>query len=180
MVHSATTRFEVLQESDESSSSLDSTPASSKVKRVLLATTDFEIRRSISELLQSCGVNTLFASGMEEIKSALAKGKVSACFCGLWLVDGTFRDIVRHMKRQREEIPVIVVGAPACPDEYQNYFAALNIRAFDFIPHPYRRSDVERILGSAVASRNKLVQMPAKGVDCLDGSLGPAQLHRAS
>ena len=186
MVHSSSVfhtieeSHDTLEQSHEKSSPLDSAVMPRKMQTVLLATNDSDIRRSMSELLQNFGMSTLLASGMEEIKSALTKGNVSACFCGFWLVDGTFRDIVRHMRRQRDEIPVIVVCAPSCPDEYQSYLAALNIRAFDFISHPYRRSDVERILGSGVESRNKLVQMPTKGVNCLDGSLGPSQLHRAS
>jgi len=180
MVQSALDNYETLQRSAGKSSPLDTEAVSTEMQNVVLATTDSEIRRSMSELLQSYGMNTLLASGMEEIKLALAKGNVAACFCGFWLIDGTFRDVVRHMKRQRDEIPVIVVCAPACPDEYQDYLAALNIRAFDFICHPYRRSDVDRVLNSTVATRNKLVQMPTKSVNCLDGSLGPSQLHRAS
>jgi DNA-binding NtrC family response regulator len=186
MVHSSSVfhtleeNFETLEQSHEKSFPFDSAITPRQMQTVLLATNDSDIRESMSELLQGYEIKTLLASGMEEIKSALAKGNVSACFCGFWLVDGTFRDIVRHMKRQREEIPVVVVCAPACPDEYHDYLAALNIRAFDFISYPYRRSDVERILGSTVAPRKKLVQMPTKGVDCLDGSFGPSQLHRAS
>jgi DNA-binding NtrC family response regulator len=186
MVHSSSVfhtleeNYETLGRSREESFPLDSAITPRQMQTVLVATNDSDIREGMSELLQSYGMNTLLASGMEEIKSALAKRNISACFCGFWLVDGTFRDIVRHMKRQRDEIPVIVVCGPACPYEYQDYLAALNIRAFDFISHPYRRSDVERILGSTVAPRNKLVQMPTKGVDCLDGSIGPSQLHRAS
>jgi DNA-binding NtrC family response regulator len=178
--HTIEENYETLERFGEKSSPLDSETAVRRAQTVLLATNDSEIRQGMTELLRGYGMNTLLASGMEEIKSALAKRNISACFCGFWLVDGTFRDIVRHMRRQRDEIPVIVVCAPSCPDEYQRYLGALNIRAFDFISHPYRRSDVERILDSTVAPRNKLVQMPTKGVDCLDGSLGPSQLHRAS
>jgi DNA-binding NtrC family response regulator len=146
----------------------------------LLATTDPEIRRSMNELLQSYTINTLWASGMEEIKSALAKQDVTACFCGFWLVDGTYRDVVRHLKRQRAEIPVIIVCAPTCPHEYRDYLAALNIRAFDFICHPYRRSDLERILQTAIALRNQPTQMPTSMANSSDGSFGSSELRRAS
>ena len=152
----------------------------SKRPSILLATTDLEIRRAMAGLLQSYAINTLWASGMEEIKSALAKQDVTACFCGFWLVDGTYRDVVRHMKRQRAEIPVIIVCAPTCPHEYRDYLAALNIRAFDFICHPYRRIDLERILRSAMALRNQPSQMPASVVKSSGGSFGSSELHRAS
>jgi DNA-binding NtrC family response regulator len=147
---------------------------------ILLATTDLEIRSSLTELLQDYRVTTLSASSTEEIKSALAREDVAACFCGFWLIDGTYRDVVRHLKRARPEIPVIIVCAPTCPNEYRDYLAALNIRAFDFICHPYRRSDLERILHSAMALRNRPAEMPAPAVDCPDSSLSSPELRRAS
>lgn len=147
---------------------------------ILLATTDLEIRRTMEELLQSYTINILWATGMEEIKSALAKQGVAACFCGFWLVDGTYRDVVRRLKRQRAEIPVIIVCAPTCPQEYWDYLAALNIRAFDFICHPYRRIDLERILHSAMALRDQPSQMLASVVKSSGDSFGSSELRRAS
>jgi DNA-binding NtrC family response regulator len=120
---------------------------------VVLATTDTEIRRSVGELLQGYAINTIAASGMGEVTSALTQEDVIACFCGFWLVDGTYRDVVRHLKHQRAEVPVVIICAPTCPQEYRDYLAALKIRAFDFICHPYRRTDLERILNSAIALR---------------------------
>jgi DNA-binding NtrC family response regulator len=117
---------------------------------VLVATNDVEIRECISELLQLFPLRTVWAKGLEEVKSILARESITACFCGFWLVDGTYRDVVRHLKLQPVEIPAIIVCAPSCPHEYRDYLAALNIRAFDFICHPYRKTDMERILRSAI------------------------------
>jgi len=69
------------------------------------------------------------------------------------LIDGTYREVVRHLKRQPAEIPAIVVCAPSCPQEYRDYLAALNLRAFDFLCHPYRRMDLERILRATISKR---------------------------
>lgn len=119
---------------------------------VLLATNDQEIHGSMSDLLQAFPVKTLWARGMEEVKYILAREKVSVCFCGFWLVDGTYRDLVGQLRLRRAEIPAVIVCAPSCPHEYSNYLATLNIRAFDFICHPYRMSDIERILHSAIGA----------------------------
>lgn len=118
---------------------------------VLMATVDPEIRKSMGELLQRYTINTMWATGIGEVRSALAQDDVMACFCGFWLVDGTYRDVVRQLKHQRADVPMIIVCAPACPQEYRDYLAALNIRAFDFISYPYHRFDLERILDSAMA-----------------------------
>jgi len=121
---------------------------------VLVATNDSEIRQNIAELLQLFPLKTLWARGLEEVKSALTSESVTACLCGFWLVDGTYRDVVRQLRTQPVEVPAIIVCAPSCPHEYRDYLAALNIRAFDFICHPYRKSDIERTLRSAIDAHN--------------------------
>ena len=121
---------------------------------VLLATNDPEIRENIAELLQFFPLKTVWAKGMEEVKSVIVGESVAVCLCGFWLVDGTYRDVVRHLKSQRVEIPAVIVCAPACPHEYSEYLAALKIKAFDFICHPYLETDMERILRSAIEAHN--------------------------
>jgi DNA-binding NtrC family response regulator len=96
-------------------------------------------------------LRTIWAKGVAEVRDVLARERVAACFCAFWLVDGTYRDVVRHLKCQPVEIPAIVVCGPACPLEYKDSFAALNIRAFDFICYPYPKSDVARMLRSAIS-----------------------------
>jgi CheY-like chemotaxis protein len=116
---------------------------------VLVATNEVEIHRDMSELLESFPVKTVWARGMEEVKKTLSREKVSLCLCGFWLLDGTYRDVVRFLRLRRAEIPAIIVCAPSCPNDHRDYLAALNISAFDFICHPYRMSDMEKILHSA-------------------------------
>jgi DNA-binding NtrC family response regulator len=117
---------------------------------VLIATNDLEIHGNMSQLLAPFSVKTVWSRCLEEVKSVLAREKVSVCFCGFWLLDGTYRDVVRHLRLRRAEIPAVIVCAPSCPHDYRDYLAALNISAFDFICHPYQKSDIERILNSAV------------------------------
>jgi len=127
---------------------------------VLVATVDSAITNTMNGLLQDYPLRTIWAKGVDEVRAVLAKENVAACFCGFWLVDGTYRDVVRHLKRQPVEIPAIIVCAPACPHEYRDYLAALNIRAFDFICHPYRKSDLDRILRAAFAERFQSATLP--------------------
>ncbi len=161
-------------------SALNSGATSLIVPTILMATTDSEIRHTMAELLRSYAINTFWASRMEEVKSALANQNVAACFCGFWLVDGTYRDVVRHLKRQYAEIPVIIVCAPTCPHEYRDYLAALNIRAFDFICYPYRRTDLEKILNSAIAFRDQPPQTPTSAVNSSGGTFDSSAFRRAS
>jgi DNA-binding NtrC family response regulator len=120
---------------------------------VLVATTDTVTSDCMRSLLQMYPLRTLWAKGVGEVRALLAKENVAACFCGFWLVDGTYRDVVRLLKRHPVEIPAIIVCEPACPNEYRDYLAALNIRAFDFICYPYRKTDMERILRATLSER---------------------------
>jgi DNA-binding NtrC family response regulator len=130
---------------------ITSVPATDKQPTILVATVEPEIRASMSELLENYNVKTIWVTGLEELRLALTRENIAACFCGFWLVDGTCRDVVHQLKRQHAEIPIIVVCAPECSQEYRDYLAALNIRAFDYICYPYRKVDLERILYSAIS-----------------------------
>jgi DNA-binding NtrC family response regulator len=131
---------------------------------VLVATAEPVIGTSLGELLREYPSKTVWARGVEEVRAVLARETVAACFCGFWLIDGTYRDVVRLLKRQPVEVPVAVVCSPSCPQEYRDYLAALNLRAFDFLCHPYRKADVERVLRTVISERGqsaRIAQNPA-------------------
>jgi DNA-binding NtrC family response regulator len=165
MNNPAATRDNVTRVSlDEAVGMVASSPAR---PTVLVATAEPSISASMRDLLQGYPIRTIWARGVNEVRLALAKESVLACFCGFWLIDGTYRDVVRHLKRQPIEIPAIVVCEPSCPQEYRDYLAALNLRAFDFLYHPYRKMDLERILEAAISKRGESVRMaqaPVRGV----------------
>jgi DNA-binding NtrC family response regulator len=135
---------------------------------VLVATTNPVISYSIGALLERYPLRTLWARGVGEVRALLAKENVSACFCGFWLLDGTYRDVVRLLKRQPVEVPAIIVCEPACSNEYRDYLAALNIRAFDFICHPYRKTDLERILQATLSERAHAARLRGSMVDTMN------------
>jgi DNA-binding NtrC family response regulator len=137
---------------------------------ILLATVDPLIRQGMGDLLEAYKVNTRCATGIEEVRFALTEQDVLACFCGFWLIDGTYRDVVRLLKHHRAEIPMIILCPPECPQEYRDYLAALNIRACDYICHPYRPGDLERILDSVAVLRNTPSRTPATATSTSDRS----------
>lgn len=120
--------------------------------RILVATTDPEIRRNLAELLKDFSIDTIWLKGVEAAKAILAKETISACLCGFWLQDGTCRQLLRHIRRERINIPVIVLTAPSHSDEYRDILAALRIEAIDFLSYPDRTGELERILQSATGS----------------------------
>jgi DNA-binding NtrC family response regulator len=136
---------------------------------ILVATVDPEIRSSLTALLEANPVKILPAKSVKEVRAVLAKENVSACFCGFWLVDGTYRDVMRHLKSRSGEIPAIIACPPKCPHESRDYLAALNIRGFDFICYPYTADDLERVLRAVISpqasSGHKHLSMRGAGND---------------
>jgi DNA-binding NtrC family response regulator len=113
---------------------------------IIIAAIDPDIRRGLTDLLEGYAVNKIWADGVKDVKNIISKQRIAACLCEFWLRDGTYREVIRHVRRERLEMPVIIVSSPACPQEFRDYLAAVNIGAIDFLSHPYRRADVERML----------------------------------
>jgi len=144
---------------------------------VLVATVEPVISDSMRDLLQMYPLRTLWAKGVGEVRTLLTQENVAACFCGFWLIDGTYRDIVRLLKRRPVEIPTIVVCEPGCPKEYRDYLASLNIRAFDFICHPYRKTDLERILQAKLSERALSARLRGSMIDAGSNAERQSGLH---
>jgi len=132
----------------------------SRKPTILIATVAPEICDDLKELLQTFSFNTMWVKGVEAAKSMLQKERVVACLCGFWLQDGTYRELVRYIRREKMELPVILVSEPDCPREYRDYLAAINIGALDFLCHPYRKSDLEGMLGLAMGQQSLTVGDP--------------------
>jgi DNA-binding NtrC family response regulator len=143
-------------ESNSTRKSVTSIRLGDKKPVVLIATIDPEIRTALSELLDGAEIGAIWVNGVKEFKTVLARERVVACLCGFWLQDGTYREVIRHLRRERLEIPTIIVSAPACPQEFRDYLAAMNLGTLDFLSYPYRQADLTQMLESALEAQSKL------------------------
>jgi DNA-binding NtrC family response regulator len=119
---------------------------------ILIATVDPEIREGLANLLEIASVNAIWVGSVEDVKTVVAREAITACLCGFWLQDGTYREVIRHLRRERLDIPAIIVSAPATPHEYRDYLAAMNLGELEFLCYPYQQFDFERMIGSAIAT----------------------------
>jgi DNA-binding NtrC family response regulator len=117
-----------------------------RVDAIVKKSSNPAIRSGLTELFQGFSLRTIWMQGVEAAKTVLQRENIAACLCGFWLQDGTYRELIRHIKRERMEIPTIIVSPPACPEDYAEYLAATNIGALDFLCFPYRKRDLERML----------------------------------
>lgn len=129
---------------------------------VLVAAIDWQVRIGLSTVLPCFTINTVWVASVAEASRVLESKDISACLCGFWLEDGTFKDLARYMRRSEAKVPVIAVSAPACRNEYRDYLAAMNIGAFDFICHPYQKSDLDRVLRQAITAHRRQSWHPSR------------------
>jgi DNA-binding NtrC family response regulator len=112
---------------------------------VLLVSSDSDNGRKLGSVLAECGLDPVLASTLEEAQSLLAKPGVLLVFCDTELADGTFRELLGPTEAAK--IPVVVV---ARVHETVRYLEGMRLGAFDFMAPPYRRSEVEHIVASAL------------------------------
>lgn len=124
---------------------------------VLIATIDPEIQEALTQLLECSSINAIWVGSVEDVKTVIARENVAACLCGFWLQDGTYREVIRHLRRERMDIPAIIVSSPTCPQEFRDYLAAMNLESLHFLCYPYERADFEKILSPAVTPASSSV-----------------------
>lgn len=125
---------------------------------VVVATTDPKIRAALSGILSDGEVELECVGGASAAHELFARGDVAACLCGFDLENGTYKELVRSARRQIPEIPVVIVSTPSSANEYNEYLAAMNAGAFDFLCYPYQTREVERILRLAVAFSSRITR----------------------
>jgi CheY-like chemotaxis protein len=130
--------------------------------KVLVAAIDWQVRVGLSTVLPCFTINTVWVASVAEASRVLESKDISACLCAFWLEDGTFKDLARYMRRLETKVPVIAVSAPACRNEYRDYLAAMNIGAFDFLCHPYLKSDLDRVLRQAIMAHTRQSWHPSR------------------
>lgn len=147
---------------------------------VIIATIDSEIRNCLTEILQTSRLNAIWVKTVEEVKSRLTLGNIVGCLCGFWLADGTYRDIVRCVKRRPTQVPLGILCPPTCSQEQQELLAALNIGTLGFICYPYQGQDLERIFFANVQSNASEIRVPPPSEDSTDNVFASPGLRRAS
>jgi DNA-binding NtrC family response regulator len=107
---------------------------------VLIASSDIENRNAIRAILAEDGLNTICASTVKETQEALANMPVSIVICDRQLPDGSFKDLLHLAKKERPEVLVVVTSRT---DDWRESVAAKLVGAFEMIPSPCQRSNVE-------------------------------------
>jgi len=116
--------------------------------KALIAHSDPIELAAISRLVEQSGFQPVHARTVSEIRSVLAKQKLSLIFCDSDLPDGTFRDVLQAAQRG-SRVPVVVGSRTG---GWEEYCKALHHGAFDLVPTPCGAEEMRRILNQVPRS----------------------------
>src|ERR1700747_1110868 len=80
---------------------------------ILVASSDLEGRRALSNILDKLGVDPLTSSSVRECKELIASERVGLIFCDRLLADGNCYDLLNASRGGRTKARVGVVSSPA-------------------------------------------------------------------
>ena len=114
---------------------------------ILVASSDLEGRRALSNILGKLGVDPLTSSTVRECKELIASERVGLIFCDRLLADGNCYDLLNASRGGRTKARVVVMSSTADWDEF---LEAMRLGAFDVIASPCRATDVEWMIIQAL------------------------------
>jgi DNA-binding NtrC family response regulator len=115
--------------------------------KALLAMSDPASVEALCDALAGTGLDLEFCSTLSDLRATLGREKASVVFCQARLPDGTFRDLFKLSNPGSSEIPVVI-----CTDFFDKttYLEAMSLGAYDYMAFPYRRPEVEWIMGNVL------------------------------
>jgi two-component system, NtrC family, response regulator PilR len=126
---------------------------------ILVASSDLEGRRALSNILGNLGVDPLTSSTVRECKELMASERVGLIFCDRLLADGNCYDLLHASRIGRTKARVVVMSSTADWDEF---LEAMRLGAFDVIASPCRATDVEWMIIQALRYERTEARMALK------------------
>jgi len=125
---------------------------------IVVVSDEDEIRAAMAEILWGCSLKPVLANGLVELKSVCSKAAPIACLCGFDLAEGTFQEVVDYCEEQPFPIPVIMISPPSVRETPSRFLDSLRAGAIATICYPYRLSDVQIMLWSAIQYQHLFLQ----------------------
>jgi len=126
---------------------------------ILVASSDLEGRRALSNILGNLAVDPLTSSTVRECKELMASERVGLIFCDRLLADGNCYDLLNASRIGRTKARVVVMSSTADWDEF---LEAMRLGAFDVIASPCRATDVEWMIIQALRYERTEARMALK------------------
>jgi len=99
-------------------------------------------------------LETLICPSVQGARTVAVRPDIAVVFCDDVLPDGSYRELLAALPRMTRKVPVVVVMSGA--DRDRTYREAMEEGAFDVIPSPCSKQDVQWVVIRAM----DLAQMP--------------------
>ncbi|MGQ9635032.1 MAG: response regulator [Bryobacteraceae bacterium] len=114
--------------------------------------------RTLSMMLDPSRVTIRHAAGLRQALELLAQQTFPAILTESHLPDGDWRDVVQYVRQNAKRTAVIVTDRFA---DVRFWIDVLEGGAYDLLPQPFYRAEVERILASAMTRPQVNRALPA-------------------
>ena len=118
----------------------------------LVVSADDKIRGTLGETLLLCGIAPVLTTSLAESRECFAAGNPSIVVCEDLLPDGRYSELLRLNQQSDSKTPVIVVSRTG---DWEDYFAALELGAHDFLAFPLLPGELQRIIRVSLAERRR-------------------------
>ena len=108
---------------------------------------DLELQQAFASVLGQHGLAPILASTVQEAIAILSRQSISLIFCSDELPGCRIDGFVQRASQPPSEVPVVVVSRF---DEWEHYLKALRAGAFDYLVYPLVRTEIERVVQSAL------------------------------
>jgi DNA-binding NtrC family response regulator len=113
----------------------------------LVASSETEIRADLVSVLRQLLVRVISCSDLLHAQQIISREGVSLVFCDESLSDGSFRELLAGVKREKVTPKVVVAIRTG---EWKEYLEAMRLGAFDAIRWPLRESEIETVVAHAM------------------------------
>jgi DNA-binding NtrC family response regulator len=124
--------------------------------RVLVACRDEQCRRTVTDVLVDWGIEAVPAASVKDALNALQTQRISLIFSEDKFDDGSYRDLVGPASLRKPAVRMI-----ALIHEEDNYSEVLLNGAFDALPIPFSRSDIQWAVIHATGGADKAPYRPS-------------------
>lgn len=118
--------------------------------KALVISASEENRTTLSETLAADGFVPLLFGSVTDARKFLQGDDIAIVFCDDCLSDGCLKNVIAEVGKRQKPVPVIAVSRTG---EWDEYFEALHLGAFDYLSFPLRSDELDRVLASALGKK---------------------------
>ncbi len=118
----------------------------------LVVSANDRIRGTLGEAMLLCGIAPVFAASIADSRQHITTGDLCIVICEDLLPDGSYCELLGLRQQREHKSPVIVVSRTG---DWEEYFAAMELGAHDFLAYPLIPGELQRILRELLLDRRR-------------------------